>query len=72
MMRITVELDASELARVQKATGIGKKSPAVRRAVLEYLRERERQRFLQKVREGKTDYGLTNEELEARATYDPH
>jgi Arc/MetJ family transcription regulator len=70
-MRITVELDGIELAKIQEATGISKKSPAVRRAVVEYLREREKQRFLNKVREGQTDYGLTNEELEAQARYDP-
>ena len=69
-MRITVELDDSELAKVQAATGIRKKSPAVRRALVEYLRDREKQRFLNKVREGRTDYGTTNDELEARTRYD--
>jgi Arc/MetJ family transcription regulator len=69
-MRITVEIDAGNLAAVQQATGIRKRSPAVRRAVADYVRDLERKRFLAKVMEGKTDYSLTNKELEARGTYD--
>ena len=65
-MRITVELDDAEIAQVQAATGLRKKSPAVRQAVVEYLRAHEKQRFLKRVREGRTDYSLTNAELEAR------
>jgi Arc/MetJ family transcription regulator len=69
-MRITVDIDETSLARIQKATGIRKRSPAVRRAVDDYVRELERKRFLRKVMEGRSDYGLTNDELEARGRYD--
>jgi Arc/MetJ family transcription regulator len=32
MMRLTVEIDEKELAEIQKATGVRKKSPAVKKA----------------------------------------
>jgi len=70
MMRLTVDIDAKEIARIQEATGIRKKSPAVKKAVEGYLYALERRRFLKRVCEGKTDYGMTNEELEAAGTYD--
>jgi len=70
MMRLTVDIDDQELAEIQKATGIRKKSPAVKKAVEGYLRTLDRQRFLQRVCEGKTDYSVTNRELEAGGTYD--
>ncbi len=70
MMRITVEIDDRTLARVQRATGIKKKSPAVQKAVADYVRDLERKKFIGKVCEGKTDYGLTNDEVEALGKYD--
>ncbi|MDP6522662.1 MAG: hypothetical protein QGI24_04365 [Kiritimatiellia bacterium] len=70
-MRFTVELDASEIAEIQEATGLRKKSPAVKKAVEGYLYGLKRRKFLQRVCEGKTDYGMTNEEVEAAGTYDP-
>ena len=70
MMRITVDIDESDLASVQRMTGIRKKSPALRRAVLDYVREMEKKRFLQKVMEGRSDYGLTNDALEGLGEYD--
>ena len=69
-MRLTVEIDDKELARLQKATGIRKKSPAVKKAVDDYLYNLERRRFLQRVCEGRTDYSTSNEEIEAAGTYD--
>jgi Arc/MetJ family transcription regulator len=69
-MRITIDIDESNLAAVQQATGIRKRSPAIRRAVADYVRDLERKRFIRKVMEGKSDYALSNEELEARGTYD--
>jgi Arc/MetJ family transcription regulator len=69
-MRLTIELDDKELQEVQEATGIQKKSPAVQKAVQGYLDAVHRTRFLQRVAEGKTQYGMTNDELEAAATYD--
>ena len=69
-MRITVDLDATDLASVQRATGIRKRSPAVRQAIADYVRDLEKKRFLQRVMEGKSDYTLSNEELESRDTHD--
>ena len=69
-MRITVDIDESQLQAIQEATGQQKKSPAIRQALDEFVAERKRKQFLLKVMEGGVDYGLTNEELEARGTYD--
>jgi hypothetical protein len=69
-MRITVEIDAYDLKEIQKATGQRKKSPAVRRALSEFLRLQQRQKFIDRVLSGKTDFTLTNEELEARDVYE--
>ena len=69
-MRLTVEIDEHDLAEIQKATGIRKKSPAVKKAVEGFLHALDRRRFLQRVCEGKTDYSLTNDELEQTGTYD--
>jgi hypothetical protein len=65
-MRITFEIDANDLKEIQKITGQKKKSPAITRALADYLRMRERRAFIEKALAGQTDYALTNEELEAR------
>jgi Arc/MetJ family transcription regulator len=69
-MRITIELDAGEVKKIQKITGQKKKSPAIAQALSEFLRERERQKFIQRALAGETDYALTNDELEARDVYE--
>ena len=69
-MRITVELDENEIDKIKKTTGIRKTSPAVRKALQNYLKHMERQRFLQSVLDGKSGYSMTNEELEAMGAYD--
>ena len=69
-MRITFEIDANNLKTIQKITGQKKKSPAISQALSEYLRMRERQEFIEKVMSGRTDYALTNDELEARDVYE--
>ena len=69
-MRLTIELDEADLLEVQEATGIRKKSPAVQKAVQGYLDAVHRARFLQRVAEGRTRYGMTNDEMEAVASYD--
>jgi Arc/MetJ family transcription regulator len=71
-MRITIEMDANDLKEIQKITGQKKKSPAVSRALADYLRMRERSAFIEKALAGRTDYALTNEELEARDVYETH
>lgn len=69
-MRITVDIDENDLALVQRATGIRKQSPAVRKAIANYVRDLEKKRLLQRVMEGKSDYAMSNEELESRDTHD--
>ena len=69
-MRITVDIDETDLASVLKSTGLRKRSPAVRQAVADYVIDLERKRFLRRVMEGKSDYSLSNEELESRDTHD--
>jgi len=71
-MRITIEIDANNLSRLQKRTGEKKKSPAVTRALTEYLNWRQRHQFVERVRAGGTDFSLSNEELEARDLYETH
>ena len=69
-MRITVDLDEKDLASVQRATGIRKRSPAVRKAISDYVKDLDKKRFLHHVMEGKSDYAVSNAELEARDTHD--
>jgi hypothetical protein len=69
-MRITVDIEASELRRIQKVTGQKKMSPAVSRALSEFLKLQERQKFIERALSGQTNFALTNEELEARDVYE--
>jgi len=69
-MRITVDIEAPQLRAIQQMTGIEKKAPAIRQALIEFIAERRRKHFLTRVMEGRVDYAATNEELEARARYD--
>ena len=69
-MRITLEIDAAELKQIQKATGLKKKSPAVSRALSDFLKMQQRQQLIERALAGQTDFALTNEELEARDVYE--
>ena len=69
-MRITIDIDANSLIRIQKITGEKKKSPAVTRALADDLNWRQRHQFVQRILAGKTDFSLSNEELEARDVYE--
>jgi len=69
-MRITVDIDEKDLASVHRATGIHKRSPAVRQAIADYVKDMKKKRFLRCVMDGKSDYALNNDELEARDTHD--
>jgi Arc/MetJ family transcription regulator len=71
MMRTTLEIDEKTLAEVQRVTGIHKKSPALAKAVVEYLKESKRKVFLEKVAEGRTEYSTSNKDLEGRDYDDP-
>lgn len=69
-MRITIEIDAKSLQRIQTLTGQKKKSPAVSQALDAYLLQQARRVLIQRALSGKTDFPLTNDELEARDIYD--
>jgi len=58
------------MKKIQKITGQRKKSPAVSRALADFLRMRQRRALIEKALAGQTDYPLTNEELEARDLYE--
>jgi hypothetical protein len=66
-MRITVDIDESKMGTILKLTRQKKKSPALAMALDEFLEYKSRQAFLTKVMEGKTNYGTSNEEIEASA-----
>jgi len=69
-MRITIELDAKNMRRIQKITGQKKKSPAVNRALSEFIQQHQRRQFIERALSGQTDFSLTNEELESRDVYE--
>lgn len=63
-MRITVDIEESVLNELVKLMGEKKKSPAVSKAVVEYVKRRKASEFGKLLREGAFDYPLTNEEVE--------
>ena len=69
-MRITVEIAASELQKIQKATGQHKKSPAIMQALSEFLKMQARQKLIDRALNGGTDFSLTNDDLEQRDVYE--
>jgi hypothetical protein len=69
-MRITVDIDANTLKDIQQLTGERMKSPAIARALKQYVAQQRKTRIIQAAMSGKTDYSRTNEELEALARYD--
>lgn len=64
-MRITVDLEPAVLDELLRVTGERKKSPAVAKAVSEYLRRTRARTFGRLLREGSFDYPYTNEQIEA-------
>lgn len=56
VMRITVDLDERILAEAMKLTGERNKSPAVAKAVEEYVRRARAREFGRFIREGAFDY----------------
>lgn len=71
-MRVTIQVDASELKQIQTLTGQKKKSPAISRALSEYIRQEQKRQFIERALSGRTDYTVTNEALEARDVYEAH
>lgn len=63
-MRITIDIDEATLERVQKITGENKKSPAVSKAVEEFVRRKMAKEFGALLMEGAFDYPHTPEEIE--------
>ncbi len=63
-MRITVDIEENKLRSILKWTRQTKKSPAISAALDEFLAHKQRQAFLDKVMEGKTNYTTSNEEIE--------
>ena len=69
-MRITIDIDEKKLGAVLAATGTTKKSPAVAVALDEFLENRRRQAFLDRVWTGKTNYQADNDEVEGLSKLD--
>jgi hypothetical protein len=64
-MRITVEIEDSKIKAIQKWTKMRKKSPAVARALDEFIEQRQRQEFREKVEQGNTQkHGKSWKEVE--------
>ncbi|HBC88275.1 MAG TPA: hypothetical protein DCZ94_15090 [Lentisphaeria bacterium] len=69
-MRMTIDIDENNLDDIMKFTRMRKKSPAVSKAIDCFCKEIRRKEILSKVLSGKTDYTLTNKQLEDFNTYD--
>lgn len=55
-MRITVDIEEDVLAELMRITGDKNKSPAVARAVTEFVRRKQAREFGRMIREGVFDY----------------
>jgi hypothetical protein len=65
-MRITVDIDEATLKDLARITGETKKSPAVAKAVIEFVNRKKAKEFGTLLREGAFDYPSTNEAIEAQ------
>lgn len=63
-MRITVEIDEAILAELLKLTGEKKRSPAVSKALVDYVKRRKARQLGRLLRKGSFDYPSTNEDIE--------
>ena len=63
-MRITVDIEESVLDELAIITGEKKMSPAVNKAVTEFVKRQKARQFGRMLREGAFDYPLTNNEIE--------
>ena len=59
-----MDIDESVLEELAKITGEKKRSPAVSRAVTEFVRRNKAKEFGRLLREGAFDYPSTNEDIE--------
>jgi len=69
-MRVTLDIEENKLKSILKLTRQRKKSPALAQALDEFLEHKKRQTFLAKIMAGKTDYRASNEQVEARASFE--
>ncbi len=63
-MRITVDIDESILDDLVGLMGETKKSPAVAKAITEFVKRRKAKEFGRLMRQGAFDYPVMNEEIE--------
>jgi hypothetical protein len=70
-MRVTVDIDETILKQVQALTGERNKSPALARAVVEFVRRAKAREFGQMIRESAFDYGEPDEATATLAAGDP-
>ena len=63
-MRITVDIDEAILADLVVIMGEDKKSPAVAKAVTEFVKRQKAREFGRLMRQGAFDYPVMNEETE--------
>lgn len=64
-IRFTVDIDKATLEDLTRITGELKKSPAVAKAVTEFVNRKKAREFGTLLREGAFDYPVTNDEIEA-------
>ncbi len=60
-MRITVDIDENTLDEVMAITGEKNKSPALAKAVTEFVRRQKAREFGRLIREGAFDYGVSTD-----------
>jgi metal-responsive CopG/Arc/MetJ family transcriptional regulator len=65
-MRITVDIEDKVLEELMQITGESKKSPAISKAVNEFVKRKKAREFGRLLREGAFDYGATNKDIESR------
>ncbi len=63
-MRITVDISEEVLSDLSTLTGETKMSPAVSKAVTEFVKRQKAKEFGKLLREGAFDFPMTNDELE--------
>lgn len=69
-MRITIDIDETELVRIQEITREKKKSPAIHRALTELIRLHDKRQCIERALQGGTGFALSNEEVEAADVYE--
>jgi hypothetical protein len=63
-MRITVDIEEKDLNELLALTGEKKKSSAVNKVVVDYLKRTKAKEFGRLLREGAFDFDFTNEDVE--------